>query len=114
MDEINALIAKLTSGDPMLFYIVSGCALVVAIYFIRRVLQIIGILLMVVILFVAWNHFTGNPIPFEIPKDLTLDSVIDYAKKFMEYMIKLLPISGDDVAKTVGGATTTTPPPSAP
>lgn len=99
MDIISQFIESITnSSNPIFLYIIGAAIIVVSIIFIRRILQLILILVALSILYVGWSHYTGNPVPIELPQDFSLDALIDFTRNIISKLTDLLPaVPVDDV-----------------
>ena len=92
MDAITQFIETITSSsNPIFLYIIGGAIIVVSIIFIRRILQLILILVALSILYVGWSHYTGNPVPIELPDDFSIDALINFTKNIISQLTDLLP-----------------------
>lgn len=92
MDAITEFLNSIIgSSNPIFLYIIAGAIIVFSIIFIRRILQAILILTILSVLYITWSHFSGNPIPIELPSEFSLDAIIGFMKNIMGMLLDLLP-----------------------
>jgi len=100
MEEINQMIMQMTNGNPVFFYLFSGLFLLLCVFFLRKVLLIIGIMIAVLLIFIAFMHFTGHDVPLSIPENINLDSIIQFSKDLLDYLLSFVPKPDESVDNT--------------